>query len=153
MAKLTKRKTLTLIALITWALSIGLAFLPLYRVNVYNAAGSTILESRYGTIFEAMWCVNDPKNVARVIVYCIDMALLLIALVLYIRSIAQPVNSLLDKEDKYFVFGTFCFVAGWALKGMGDFGFGYTIMVFFSLFFALVGILYVVIHHKKVVDY
>lgn len=151
--KWTPRKILTAASFGALLLFVGLSFCPWYSIRLLEADGSTISSIVYGTIIQGFYVEHDPKNIARIIIYSIDLALAIVSAIYLIISFRQPYDSTDDKEDKYYVYGMFFFIATCALKGMGDFGFNYTIMMLISLFFALLGILGVVIHYKKVTEY
>ena len=132
---------------------IGLSLCPFYRVEVFDPNGVDVRSVYTGSFFEAIWIQYDPKNVVRVVIYSICGVAGLVDLFFLIRSILIPKDDLGDKEDKFYVFGMFFIILCCTLKGMGDFGFNHVYEVFVSLGFALFGILAVVFHHKKVVDY
>lgn len=150
---MTPRKWLTLGSIIGFLAFIGLSLCPFYRVEVFDPNGVDVRSVYTGSFFEAIWIQYDPKNVVRVIIYSICGVAGLVGLFFLIRSILIPKDDLGDKEDKFYVFGMFFIILCCTLKGMGDFGFNHVYEVFVSLGFALLGILAVVFHHKKVVDY
>ena len=81
------------------------------------------------------------------------LALLLLAGIFYVVSYSTKEDAAGDKEDKFFVFGSFIGAIASAFFALMCIGISSFIPMLLGLFYAIAYIVAIVIHHKYLTDY
>lgn len=130
------------------ALGIGLPFLPTYNIVITEGETSS---AHYGSLFEFFGNLDTLRT-------WLVAGMFLIVAIFYGFSLYFLFRCLFtkaldgDKEDRYFVYGSFLSVAGGALFGLNGLGLVQYVAMGIGLGVALFGILALVLHYKKLSD-
>lgn len=137
------KKSITLGLLLLSLAFLGLSFLPMY--SVYVAEGTYA----YGTVIESFQYPSPDSAVGLAIGAYIAYGVLdLVGAFFYLRSlISNPEDG--DKEDKFFVFGSWFLTLSHGVFMLFAFSMHHTLAIVLGVVGVAIGIASIVLHYKK----
>ena len=143
------KKRFAIITMIATGIFILTLFLPLYQINVTSG------DTAYGYM-SWPWVAFLAKEGSLVwgcfVFLGVYVAGLLGTIILHLKSyLADPLDG--DKEDKYFVFGSFLGAIASAIYALVAVSITSVIPMIFALVYSILFVVSILIHHKYLAEY